>query len=324
MKYLVVETQYSYAIVLDEQGRFLKTANRNYEVGQFVEDVVEMQDDPQLELPAPTPSARKRRPVLAGLAAAACLAIAAIGFSLMGATPYASVYLTINPEVRIDVNKHDHVIDLEGVNGDGAALIEGYDHERKLLDDVVDDLVDRAIDAGYLHEGGAIAVSLDGKSDEWVTSTGARLESHLAERLDDSVTIVIDVDGAGPGNAGQSNYGDSDYGEERPAAASEGLSVTIPTGDSDYDEDDGDSGYGDDDGDSPHQGSANAGASASSDDSGYGASSYGNDDYGEDASEYGEVDDSFDDDDDADDDADDDVSDYAEDSDDEPDGDFDD
>ena len=40
MKYLVMETHPAYAVVLYERGRFLKTANLHYQVGQTVQDVV--------------------------------------------------------------------------------------------------------------------------------------------------------------------------------------------------------------------------------------------------------------------------------------------
>lgn len=42
MKYLVMECHPGYAVVLDENGRFLKVANRRYEVGQTVADVEPM------------------------------------------------------------------------------------------------------------------------------------------------------------------------------------------------------------------------------------------------------------------------------------------
>ena len=42
MKYLVMECRPGYAVLLDEEGRFLKAANRNYQVGQTVTEVVEM------------------------------------------------------------------------------------------------------------------------------------------------------------------------------------------------------------------------------------------------------------------------------------------
>ena len=38
MKYIVMECHFSYAVLLDENGKFLKAANRGYQVGQTVCD----------------------------------------------------------------------------------------------------------------------------------------------------------------------------------------------------------------------------------------------------------------------------------------------
>lgn len=40
MKYIVMECHFSYAVLLDENGKFLKAANRGYQVGQTVYDPV--------------------------------------------------------------------------------------------------------------------------------------------------------------------------------------------------------------------------------------------------------------------------------------------
>ena len=42
MKYLVMETHPAYAVVLDEEGRFLKAANLRYQVGDTVQTIVEL------------------------------------------------------------------------------------------------------------------------------------------------------------------------------------------------------------------------------------------------------------------------------------------
>ena len=43
MKYMVMECHLTYAVVLSEDGRFLKAANLHYEPGQVVTDLVEME-----------------------------------------------------------------------------------------------------------------------------------------------------------------------------------------------------------------------------------------------------------------------------------------
>ena len=47
MSYMVLECHPGYAVVLDEDGAFLKVANLHYEVGQMVTDVVPMQAAPK-------------------------------------------------------------------------------------------------------------------------------------------------------------------------------------------------------------------------------------------------------------------------------------
>jgi len=218
MKHMVMECHPGYAVVLDENGRFLKTANLQYEVGQIVTEVVELQ------LPEQTPRKKQGSRILVTFAAmAACMALAVTGF--FHTRPYASVYMKINPEVRIDVNRRDRVVDVEGMNPDGTRLLEGYEHAKKDLDTVMDELVDRAIDLDYLHEGGTVSLSLDAEED-WVTSHSDHLDTHLQEYLTDRITVTIDVERKTASQPAETvpaatvvipvtpqQYGESDYGQ---------------------------------------------------------------------------------------------------------------
>ena len=252
MKYLVMECRPAYAVVLGDDGTFLKVANMRYEVGQTVTDVS------PLNLPEVTeqPKTNHKRLISSFAAMAACLALVITSIFFNGQMPYASVYMTINPEVRIDVSRRDVVVGVEGMNTDGAELLEGYDHKKKDLDTVMDELVDRAIDMGYLHEGGKITLSLDG-DEEWIVSHETHLNQHLNDHLTDKISVTIDIEQKQPEQStptaptgtivipvGPDNYGDSDYDD--------GESDYDPTdaadsdyGQSDYDEDDGLSDYDD-------------------------------------------------------------------------------
>lgn len=224
MNYMVMECHPAYAVVLAEDGRFLKVANMHYEVGQTVPEVV------QIQLPETvTPVKSSRRWVKTVAAMAACLTLAFSSLFYVNQMPYASVYLTINPEVRIDVNRRDAVVDVEGVNLDGETLVEGYEHKGKELDLVMDELVDRAIDMGYLHEGGTIKLSLDA-DEEWIGSHSEHLNAHLNEHLAEVITVTIDVEQKkAPEETPEPEipvqpivipvapeaYGESDYGDDR-------------------------------------------------------------------------------------------------------------
>ncbi len=185
MKYIVMECRLSYAVVLDENGQFLKAANRNYEVGQTVTDII----------PMAVPEPVKKKPTwvkqLGTLAACLVLVFTALFFYTQN-TPYASVYIAINPEVRIDVNRSDAVLNIEGINQDGKDLLEGYEYSRKDLDTVTEELVDRAIDMGYLHEGGKITLTLDAEK-KWVVNHEEKLNNRLNDHLTDRIQVTINV-----------------------------------------------------------------------------------------------------------------------------------
>ena len=44
MSYLVMEVHPAYAVVLDQEGRFLKAANLHYQVGELVEQIVPLRE----------------------------------------------------------------------------------------------------------------------------------------------------------------------------------------------------------------------------------------------------------------------------------------
>ena len=113
MSYLVMETKRSYAVLLDQEGRFLKAANLHYQVGQTVTDPVLLRE-----------KSEKGRliPLFAGggaalAAVAACLVFAVILPLYQQATSvYSSIYMTINPQVRMELNKGGDVIGLAPTN----------------------------------------------------------------------------------------------------------------------------------------------------------------------------------------------------------------
>lgn len=189
MRYVVMECHTSYAVVLAEDGRFLNVANMHYEVGQTVTDVFEML------LPAPASVKRRRRHWIAiTVAAAICLITLLVGVLFYLRLPYASVYMSINPTVRIDVKKDNTVIDIKGMNPDGILLIDDYSYENKQLDVVAEELVDLAVEMDYLSNGGEIRLALDAENDKWETYTGNELKHILDEHLDEKLLVTIRLD----------------------------------------------------------------------------------------------------------------------------------
>ena len=207
MKYLVMETHPAYAVVLDEEGRFLKAANLQYQVGDTVQHIVELRQ------------ARPRSPALwkplSGLAAAAaCLCLVFFGYYQPNYTAYGTLRIQINPDVEMTVSRTDRVLDLEGLNKDGRDLIDGYSYQGKTRETAADELVERAIDMGYLSDGDTISVTVRSDDADWQAREEAQIQAQLEERY--GATIVIQL---GDGAADQS---------QSAAAPEEPAEVVVP------------------------------------------------------------------------------------------------
>ena len=179
MSYLVMECGLSYAVVLDEAGRFLKAANLGYQVGQTLDHVLLLEEKKQ-------PTLRQRMVPL--VAAAACLCLMLLVSVEFFFLPVGSVRMQINPEVRMEVNRVNQVIGLEGLNQDGNDLIDGYGYRWKSVEEVSDDLADRAMEMGFLTDGGSIGLTAESDNDDWNANTVhailAELENHLGSKVE--------------------------------------------------------------------------------------------------------------------------------------------
>ena len=249
MKYMVMECHTGYAVLLDEEGRFWKAADLHYEVGQTVENPVLMKQ--------PQPSGRRRITRLVSstvTAAAACLfLIFGFGYYQNYLRIYSSIYLSINPEVQMDLNRYGNVVRLTGTNEDGAKLLEGYSGRGKDKLTVADELIDRAIEMGFLSEGGQVSFFIDSPEDALFQEYGTELRTEINEHLDGRITITVEIvnyqdapetespvsetaappsaapsDGVtdyAPANNTEDDYDDTDYGPENDGVTNDSPSA---------------------------------------------------------------------------------------------------
>ena len=262
MNYLVMECHPGYAILLDEEGRFLKAANLHYKVGQTVRDPVLMR----------TERRRPARWVRSGIAAVAACLLLFLGAQFYQGylQPYSFIYLTINPEVRMNLNRQGTVVGLAGTNADGEALLEGYDGRGKDKVTVADELIDRAIEMGFLSDGGRVSFSIDAPDEALFQAYGTELRTEVTEHLDGRILVTLEI--VDHDRAQEALARPSASGTATPTPAPTPTATPTPTptpspepaqpaatptaappagdsgyGDSGYDDDnDGDSGYDDD------------------------------------------------------------------------------
>ena len=230
MKYLVMETHPAYAVVLDEDGRFLKAANLRYQVGDTVQDIVELRTPQKKVVPAWKP--------LSGLAAAAaCLCLVFFGWYQPNYTAYGTLRIQINPDVEMTVSRTDRVLDLEGLNDDGEDLIEGYSYQGKDRETAANELVERAIDMGYLSDGETVSITVSSTDADWQAREETQVRAQLEARYGETIVIRLGSDPAPEVTPPQTDppeivipvtppaaaedatdYGDTDYGPNADGA----------------------------------------------------------------------------------------------------------
>ena len=179
-----MEVHPAYAVVLDEEGRFLKAANLRYQVGDTVRDIVELRRPKEKR-----PALWKPLSGVAGLAA--CLCIVFFGYYQPNFVPYGALRIQINPDVELTLSRTDRVLELEGLNADGRVLIEGYDYGGKDREDVTEELVERAIDMGYLSGGETVSITVTSADADWQAREEQAAREDLEERYGETIVIQI-------------------------------------------------------------------------------------------------------------------------------------
>lgn len=183
MKYLVMETHTSYAVVLDEAGDFHTAANFGYAVGQSLEQAELLDVSPAAAQAAPR---RYARAIAMVAAVAACMVL--FLYSVLSPQVYASVYMTINPRLRIDLNKSGGVVRVVGLNEDGKRIVREMDLKKgESVEVAAADITKQAIDDEYLKD--------EGKVELIVETDDAEFYSDVGQTLKDSVETTIKVEG---------------------------------------------------------------------------------------------------------------------------------
>ena len=259
--YLVMEVHTAYAVLLDNEGRFIKAANVGYQIGDIVERA----------FPLKYPEDRKKRVnrvirLAASLAACICVAVFGVYEYQYFFLPYGTIQMQINPDIEMTLSRSGRVLDLDGINEDGKTLIDGYDYDGKDKYTVTDELTDRAIDLGFLDDGGQVALLVTSKNTEWADTLEKDLIDELNEHLKQyDLTINVSVGTIDADVLDEPQSITIPIPDPEPAPAPEPAAEPEPaqpvTGDSGYDDDaaddlyddagddtdDGDSSYGDDD-----------------------------------------------------------------------------
>ncbi len=243
MNYIVLETQKESAVVLDEEGRFLKVLNDGYTVGQTVPKVTPCHAFTEGSVP-------KRVWLQRVSAAAACFIIALFAYFQIFERPIAAMRLKINPAFRIEWNRREKVTGIRAENEDAVSILENYSGKQKSPSTVTRELIELSARHGYLKEHGSVTIQMGFGDRDSTRSVWDDLEKNLKEQTAHLGMLTIHMEMSGGQNApvpttlltSASEPPESGSSVETSSpTADPGTSNTVhPTDDDDDDDDDDD------------------------------------------------------------------------------------
>ena len=175
MKYIVMECCKGYAVLMDEDGRYVFAANLNYEVGQTVTNPVIMSQQ------------HKNRSTFikmtrTAIAAAACIAVIALpcyGYYAKNFKTCSTVTLASDTSISMNLNSSGKVISLESDTEYGEKIIEKVDIKGKDKVEAANEIVQAEISEGYISAGDTVDVYIDGSNSKDYENIKSKLEEEL-------------------------------------------------------------------------------------------------------------------------------------------------
>ena len=184
MKYLVMENHESHSIVMDENGLFHRAANLGYEIGDTVTEPVFMK----------TPERKKKndwKRIATVAAIFVCLLLTSVPFINNSTESDVVVYMSINPQIHMELNEAGKINKLVADNADGQVLLDGYKYRGKNAAGVLRELIDRAKKMKYLSKGGDIHITVEAEDESKAKIMEVDLSQVLKETYAENYQIKI-------------------------------------------------------------------------------------------------------------------------------------
>lgn len=183
MKYIVMQCCKGYAVLMDEESKFVFAANKGYEVGQTVINPIIMTEEKHN---------RNINAVIKVLsAAAACVAlVTGIGYSYytQNLKTYSVVTITSDSAISMELNKTGKVIRLTSDTDYGKEIIEKTDIKGMDKLTAANEILQTEISDGHISNGDTVDVYVSGSDTAKTESLRTELEIELP-KLDLKVNI---------------------------------------------------------------------------------------------------------------------------------------
>ncbi len=123
--------------------------------------------------------------LMAGLTLSAAALVAA-GAAFYFLSPAQRIALDVNPSIELETTRLEKVSKIIPLNDDAKKLLEGYTPKDNDLDDVLEDLVDRMMEQGYLanEKKNDVLITVDdrGASQKTLDKVNKKIAQYVAEK----------------------------------------------------------------------------------------------------------------------------------------------
>lgn len=176
MKYIVMECHEGFAVLMDEESRFVNAANFHYKVGQTVTDPMLMQE-------GESEAKRITFHVSRFIAAAACIAVMITAGSLYysrNLKPNSTILISSDANIRMDLNKKGKVIDLRSEDLLGKEILKEYSGKGKDMVSAANDIIELEKNKGYISDGDTVDMYISSENSDAYSTYKADLENGIA------------------------------------------------------------------------------------------------------------------------------------------------
>ncbi|MCG0276207.1 MAG: anti-sigma factor domain-containing protein [Thermosediminibacteraceae bacterium] len=185
MKAVIVEKERDYIIVVSERGDFKKIYN-TYKDRQIGDEIDIPEENPY--------SILFRR--IASLAAVFILTVVLAGYCVAFFSPVTYVTMDVNPSVEISLNRFDRVIEVEGLNEDGARIVGDKAYFKSMpAEEVVRILLERAREHNLIGPDSVVVFTISNVRDEKKPQLEKKLEETAKKEMEETGNISIQQQG---------------------------------------------------------------------------------------------------------------------------------
>lgn len=161
MKYIVMECHEGYAVLMDEESRFVKSANLHYNVGQSVTDPILMDDDQR--------SGRIKMHITRFAAVAACIGVIATAGSMYYARnlkPYSTITISADANIKMEINRKGKVIHINSDDKNVQELLKDYKGKGKDVLTAANEIIELEKEKGMISSGDTVNVYVDSQTSD--------------------------------------------------------------------------------------------------------------------------------------------------------------